>query len=94
MAKNQTYKAFIARPSHVLDLNGELLDNMPIMSEFASEVQGISGYATFIVRNDIKLEAGLAQVGTVQPAVAGRWAGRYSFPLMAGTHQSRKRRKF
>ena len=75
MVKNQTYKAFIARPSHVLDLNGELLDNMSIMSELASEVRGISACATFIVRNDIKLEAGLAQAGTVQPATAGRRAG-------------------
>ena len=75
MAKNQTYKAFTARLNHVLDLNGELLDNMSIMSEFASEVRGISACATFIVRNDIKLEAGLAQAGTVQPAVAGRRAG-------------------
>lgn len=75
MAKNQTYKAFTARLNHVLDLNGELLDNMSIMSEFASEVRGISACATFIVRNDIKLEAGLAQAGAVQPAVAGRRAG-------------------
>lgn len=75
MAKNQTYKAFIACPTHVLDLNGELLDNMSIMSEFASEVRGISACATFIVRNDIKLEAGLAQAGAIQPAVAGRRAG-------------------
>lgn len=75
MAKNQTYKAFIARPNHVLDLNGELLDNMSIMSELASEVRGISACATFIVRNDIKLEAGLAQAGAVQPAMAGRRAG-------------------
>ena len=75
MAKSQTYKAFTARLNHVLDLNGELLDNMSIMSEFASEVRGISACATFIVRNDIKLEAGLAQAGAVQPAVAGRRAG-------------------
>lgn len=75
MAKNQTYKAFTARLNHVLDLNGELLDNMSIMSDFASEVRGISACATFIVRNDIKLEAGLAQAGAVQPAVAGRRAG-------------------
>ena len=75
MAKNQTYKAFIARPTHVLDLNGELLDNMSIISEFASEVRDISACATFIVRNDIKLEAGLAQAGAIQPAVAGRRAG-------------------
>ena len=75
MAKNQTYKAFTAHPSHVLDLDGELLDSSPVLAQLASEIQGISACATFIVRNDIKLEAGLAQAGTVQPAVAGRRAG-------------------
>ena len=75
MAKNQTYKAFSAHPSHVLDLNGVLLDSAPIMAELTSEIRGISAYATYVVRNDAKLEAGLAQAGTVQPAVAGRRAG-------------------
>lgn len=75
MAKNQTYRAFTACPSRVLDLSGELLEVAPVMSQLASEVRGISACATFIVRNDIKLEAGLAQAGAVQPAVAGRRAG-------------------
>lgn len=75
MAKNQTYKAFSAHPSHVLDLNGVLLDSAPIMAELTSEIRGISAYATYVVRNDAKLEAGLAQAGTVQSAVAGRRAG-------------------
>lgn len=75
LAKNQTYKAFIARPTHILDLNGELLDSAPIMTELTSEVQGISGYATFVVRNDMKLGDELAQAGAVQPAMAGRRAG-------------------
>ena len=75
MAKNQTYKAFSAHPSHVLDLNGVLLDSAPIMAGLTSEIRGISAYATYVVRNDAKLEAGLAQAGTVQPAVAGRRAG-------------------
>ena len=52
MAKNQTYRSFVARPSHVLDLNGELLDAAPVMAELASEVRNISGYATYVVRND------------------------------------------
>ena len=30
LAKNQTYRAFVARPSHVLDLNGELLDGATV----------------------------------------------------------------
>ena len=75
MAKNKTYKAFVVRPSHVLDLNGEVLDSAPIMAELTSEIQGISAYATYVVRNDTVLEYQLAQVGAVQPAVAGRRAG-------------------
>lgn len=55
MAKNQTYRAFTVRPSYILDLNGELLDSAPIMAELAAEVRGISGYATYVVRNDAKL---------------------------------------
>ena len=75
MGKNQTYKAFVARPSHVLDLNGELLDSSLVLGKLASEIRGISGYATFVVRNDMKLGPELAQVGAIQPAVAGRRAG-------------------
>ena len=75
MAKNQTYKAFSVRPTHVMDLNGVLLDSTSIMAELAAEVRGISGYATYVVRNDTKLAGKLAQVGTVPPAVAGQRAG-------------------
>ena len=75
MARNRTYKAFVARPSYILNLDGELLDSAPIMTELTSEIRGISAYATYVVRNDTMLEAGLAQAGTVQPAVAGRRAG-------------------
>lgn len=75
MASNQTYKAFTVRPSYVLDLNGVLLDSTPILSQLASEVRGISGYATYVVRNDIKLPDELALAGAVQPTTAGRRAG-------------------
>lgn len=75
MAKSQTYRAFVARPSHILDLDGEVLDTELIMSQLASEVQGISAYATYTVRNDVKLAADLARVTVPQPAVAGRRAG-------------------
>lgn len=75
MAKNQTYRAFTARPTHVLDLNGELLDSAPVLAQLTSEIQGISGYATFVVRNDMKLGDELAQAGAVQPTTAGRRAG-------------------
>ena len=75
MAKNQTYKAFTARPTHVMDLNGVLLDSAPLMDELAAEVRGISAYATFIARNDTELEVGLARATAVQAATAGRQAG-------------------
>ena len=75
MAKNQTYKAFTVRPSHVMDLNGVLLDTPSIMAQLAAEVRGISAYATYVARNDTELGTRLAQAGAVQPAEAGRRAG-------------------
>ena len=72
---NQTYKAFVARPSHILDLNGELLDSASVMSQLTSEVQGISSYATYTVRNDSKLKDELSRVTATAPAVAGCQAG-------------------
>ena len=75
MASNQTYKAFSARPTHIMDLNGELLDSATLMAELAVEVQGISAYATYVARNDTELGTRLAQAGAVQPAEAGRRAG-------------------
>ena len=75
MAKNQTYKAFTARPTHVMDLNGELLDSATILSQLVTEVRGISAYATFIARNDTELEDGLARATAIQAATAGRQAG-------------------
>ena len=75
MSKTRTYRAFVARPSHVLDLNGELLDSGPVMAELASEVRDISAYATFVVRNDEALGEELARVTATAPAVAGRRAG-------------------
>ena len=75
MAKNQTYRAFVARPSNVLDLNGELPDGAPVLASLASEVRDISAYATFVVRNDGTLGGELARVTAAQPATAGRRAG-------------------
>ena len=75
MAKNQTYRAFVARPSHILDLNGELLDSARVLVSLASEVRDISSYATFVVRNDVTLGAELARVAATAPAEAGRRAG-------------------
>ena len=75
MAKNQTYRAFVARPVHVLDLNGELLDSVPVLASLASEVRDISAYATYVVRNDEVLGDELSRVTAIQPATAGRQAG-------------------
>ena len=75
MAKNQTYRAFAALPTHVLDLNGELLDGASVLASLASEVRDISAYATFVVRNDEALGDELARITATAPAEAGRRAG-------------------
>ena len=92
MAKNQTYRAFVARPSHVLDLNGELLDGARVLASLASEVRDISAYATFVVRNDVELGGELARVAVVQPAMAGRRAG-VTMPDFLVTGKSGRLRK-
>lgn len=94
MAKNQTYRAFVARLSHVLDLDGELLDTELILADLASEVRDISAYATYVVRNDEALSDELARATATPPAEAGRQAG-VSMPdfLVSGrTGRSRKER--
>ena len=75
MAKNQTYRAFVARPSHVMDMNGELLDSAPVLAGLASEVRDISSYATYVVRNDEVLWDELRAVTATAPSEAGRRAG-------------------
>lgn len=93
MAKNQTYKAFVARPSHILDLNGELLDATAVMAELASEIQGISAYATYVVRNDAKLGSELACVTASAPAEAGRQAGVTMPDFLAAGRAGRSRKE-
>ena len=75
LAKSRTYRAFAARPSHVLGLDGELLDGAPVFAGLASEVRDISAYATYLVRNDEALGDELARVTATAPAEAGRQAG-------------------
>ena len=75
MGKNQTYRAFVTRLSHTLDLNGELLDSVTVMAGLASEVRDVSSYATYVVRNDGDLGAELARINAMSPAEAGRKAG-------------------
>ena len=92
MAKSQTYKAFTARPTHILNLDGEVLDSAPIMSQLASEVCGISAYATYVVRNDTVLGEQLATAGAVQPNTAGRRVG-VTMPDFLVTGKSGRSRK-
>ena len=92
MAKNQTYRAFVARPSNVLDLNGELPDGAPVLASLASEVRDISAYATFVVRNDGTLGGELARVTAAQPATAGRRA-RVTMPDFLVSGKSGRSRK-
>ena len=75
LAKNQMYRAFVECPSHILDLNGELLDGTHVLASLASEVRDISAYATYVVRNDVELGDELARVTATTPAEAGRRAG-------------------
>ena len=75
MAKNRTYRSFVARPSHVLNMDGELLDSESILGHLASEVRDISSYATYVVRNDEALGDELARATAISPANAGRQAG-------------------
>ena len=75
MVNNQTYRAFVARPSYVLDLDGELLNSALVLADLASEVRDISSYATYVVRNDEVLGNELARVTATAPAEAGRQAG-------------------
>jgi len=94
LAKNQTYKAFSARPSCVLDLNGELLDSTLILSQLTSEVRGISAYATYVVRNDVMLGERLALAGAVQPSTAGRRAGVTMPDFLVTGKSGRSRKEF
>ena len=94
MAKNQTYRAFVARPTHVLDLNGEILDSAPVLASLVSEVRDISGYATFVVRNDVELGDELARVTATSPAEAGRQAGVTMPDFLASGKSGRSRKEW
>ena len=93
LAKNQTYRAFVARPSYVLDLNGELLDNATVLAWLASEVRDISSYATYVVRNDESLVDELARVTAITPSEAGRQAGIAMPDFLASGKSGRSRKE-
>ena len=92
MAKNKTYKAFAVHPTIIMDLEGEVLDTPSVMSQLASEIQAISSYATYVVRNDTALESRLALTTASAPAEAGRRAGVTlpDFLVTGRTGRSRK----
>lgn len=92
LAKNRTYRAFVARPTHVLGLDGELLDSAHVLAWLASEVRDISTYATYVVRNDRVLGDELAHVAATSPADAGRLAG-VAMPELLATGRAGRSRK-
>ena len=92
LGKKQTYRAFTTRPTHILDLSGELLDSAPVSASLVSEVRDISAYATFVVRNDVGLGGELARVTATSPAEAGRQAG-VTIPGFLATGKSGRSRK-
>ena len=94
MVKNQTYRSFVARPAHVLDLNGEVLDGSSIMANLASEVRDVSAYATYVARNDDALGDELARVAATAPAVAGRRAGVTMPDFLASGRTGRSRKEW
>ena len=93
LAKTQTYRAFVARTAHVLDLNGELLDSAPVLVSLASEIRDISAYATYVVRNDETLADDLERVTVAQPAEAGRQAGVAMPDFLASGRSGRSRKE-
>ena len=94
MAKNQTYRSFVAHPTYILEVNGELLDSAPVLASLASEVRDISTYATYVVRNDEALADELARITAVQPAVAGRRAGVTMPDFLASGKSGRSRKEW
>ena len=94
MAKNQTYRSFVAHPTYILEVNGELLDSAPVLASLASEVRDISAYATYVVRNDEALADELARITSVQPAVAGRRAGVTMPDFLASGKSGRSRKEW
>ena len=94
MAKNQTYRSFVAHPTYILEVNGELLDSAPVLASLASEVRDISAYVTYVVRNDEALADELARITAVQPAVAGRRAGVTMPDFLASGKSGRSRKEW
>ena len=78
--------------THILDLNGELLDSAPVLDQLVSEIRSISAYATFVARNDTVLGPELARATAVQAATAGRRAG-VTMPDFLITGRSGRSRK-
>ena len=80
------------RPSYILNLTGELLDEVPVMAQLASEICDISAYAAFVVRNDTALGEMLENIAVSVPADAGRRAG-VTLPSFLSTGRIGRSRK-
>ena len=93
MRKNQTYRAFVTRPTKIMDLEGEVLDILSVMSQLTSEIRAISSYATYVVRNDTTLESRLALTNASAPAEAGRQAGVTLPDFLASGRTGRSRKE-
>lgn len=92
MATSQTYKAFVASPSYILNLSGELLDSTAVLAQLTSEIRSISSYATYVTRNDTQLGNKLVHITATAPAEAGRRAG-VTMPEFLATGRSGRSRK-
>ena len=93
MGNNQTYRAFVARPTKIMDLEGEVLNVPSVLSLLASEIRAISSYATYVVRNDTVLESRMALTTASAPAEAGRQAGVTMPDFLASGRTGRSRKE-
>ena len=93
MGNNQTYRAFVARPTKIMGLEGEVLDVPSVLSLLASEIRAISSYATYVVRNDTTLEPRMALTIASAPAEAGRQAGVTMPDFLASGRTGRSRKE-
>ena len=74
-------------------MNGELLDGAPVLASLDSEIQDISAYATYVVRNDETLGGELARIAATAPVEAGRLAGVAMPDFLASGRTGRSRKE-
>ena len=95
--RNTVYKSFVVAPQFVLTKDGEVLDSNNVLSELRNDVQEISDYARYVVRNDDELLNDLDNYPSKnQPAEIGRRLG-YKLPrelTCKGSGESRREKLF